>query len=241
MYHPPDKKEVSIREENISYYNEIANNYDQLLEKDDSNKLIRQKVKEKFMAHVQPDSHVLDFGGGTGIDLEWLLANNYNIIFCEPSALMREKAIKYNNDSFHSKKVIFLDTDKTDFTNWHKQNPFVQQVDAVLSNFAVINNIQNIRLLFKSLAPLVRSGGNLIVIVLDISFRKRLKWHRHNAIKSFIFRTPFTMYVWNKEYRQTVFVHTLKEIKQASALYFHYCSSESLGGFGFRLIHFVKK
>lgn len=241
MHHPPDKKEASIREENISYYNEIANSYDQLLEKDDFNKLIRQKVKEKFVNHVQSGSRVLDFGGGTGIDLEWLLTNNYNIIFCEPSAVMREKAIKYNNDFFHSKSVIFLDTDKTDFTNWHKQNPFTQQVDAVLSNFAVINNIQNIKLLFKSLAPLVRSGGDLIVIVLDISFKKRLKWHRRNAIKSFIFRTPFTMYVWNKEYRQTVFVHTFKEIKQASVPYFHYRSSEFLGGFGFTLIHLVKK
>ncbi|HEX5151436.1 MAG TPA: class I SAM-dependent methyltransferase [Parafilimonas sp.] len=241
MHYSSGKKEAAVREENISYYNEIANSYDQLLKNDDSNKFIRQKVKEKFINHVQPGSWVLDFGGGTGIDLQWLLDNNYNIIFCEPSAAMREKAIKYTNDFPHSKRVTFLDTDKTDFTNWHNQNPFARQVDAVLSNFAVINNIQDIKLLFENLVPLVRPGGNFILIFLDIPFRKRLKWHRRNAIKSLIFRTPFSMFVWNKEYRQTVFVHTLKKIKQASAPYFHYRSSEFLGGFGFTLLHLVKK
>ena len=241
MYHPSYKEEASVPKQNISYYDEIANSYDELLEKDESNKLIRLKVKEKFTNYIKPGSRVLDFGGGTGIDLEWLTANNYNVIFCEPSVSMREKAFSYSNNVLHNKNIVFLDTDNTDFTNWHKRVPFYEQVDGILSNFAVINNIQDIELLFKNLSPIIRTGGHFILIVLDLPFTRRLKWHRKNAIKSLIFRNPFIMYVWNGEYKQTVFLHTIKKIKRASAPYFKYCSAEFLGGFGFTLIHLERK
>jgi len=49
-----------------------------------------------------------------------------------------------------------------------------------------------------------------------------LKWHRRNAIKSFFFRIPFVMYVWNGEYKQTVFVHTIKKIKKGEELCVNY-------------------
>ena len=80
-----------------------------------------------------------------------------------------------------------------------------------------------------------------MLIVLDLPFTKRLKWHRRNAIKSFLLRSQFVMYVWNGEYKQTVFLHSIKKIKKASARYFKYCSAEFLGGFGFTLIHLERK
>ena len=41
-----DKDTYRIKDGNISYYNEIAGDYDRVLLGDDSNRLIRQKVKD---------------------------------------------------------------------------------------------------------------------------------------------------------------------------------------------------
>jgi len=240
MHHLSDKEKILTNEQNITYYDRIANSYDQLMEQDDSNKLIRQKVKAKFLSYVQA-GQVLDFGGGTGIDLEWLSANNYKIFFCEPSVSMREKAMQYNNNILHYNDIVFLDTAQTDFTGWGKVPPFSEQVDAILSNFAVINNIQDIELLFKHLALVIKPGGHFMIVFLDLSFKKKLGLNRRSAIQSFIFRTTFIMYVWHHEHKQTVFVHPEKKIKKASAPYFRYCSAEVLGGFGFKLMHLRRK
>jgi hypothetical protein len=40
--------------------------------------------------------------------------------------------------------------------------------------------------------------------------------------------------------RQTVFVHTLKEIQEASAPYFTFCGEELLEAYDFTLIHLIR-
>lgn len=233
-------KETHIHKQNISYYDTIADSYDQILEQSDSNKLIRQKVKEKFISQVQ-QGYVVDFGGGTGGDLGWLSANNYKIIFCEPSVGMREKAIQYNKNVLHSDNIIFLDTEKTNFTNWLNVAPVSHQVDAILSNFNVVNNIPDIETLFKHLAFILKPGGHFILLLLNMPLKKMLKKGRLEAVRSFIFQTPFRLRVSNNGLKQIVFIHTIKNLKKASAPYFSFCSAEVLDEPGFTLMHLVKK
>src|SRR5258708_6014192 len=85
----------SVIEQNTSYHNQAAGSYDQTMDKDPANKIIRQRVKEKLCSLLS-SGRVLDFGGGTGLDLEWLTARSYQVLFCEPSVSMRAKAIHYN-------------------------------------------------------------------------------------------------------------------------------------------------
>ncbi|HWY36712.1 MAG TPA: hypothetical protein VNX68_18855, partial [Nitrosopumilaceae archaeon] len=86
------EQDVQISRQNISYYDEIAGNYDAILNNDGANKIIREMVAGRFSSLVK-GGYVLDFGGGTGRDLAWLIQNNYQIIFCEPSVAMRKIAI----------------------------------------------------------------------------------------------------------------------------------------------------
>jgi SAM-dependent methyltransferase len=230
-----------IASQNISYYDEIANSYDEILNRENSNKLVRQEVKEKFTSLLQPEQWVLDFGGGTGLDLEWLTANKYNILFCEPSVIMREKAVQYNNTKLHDDAILFLGGDKTDFSAWHLYLPFSQQVDGILCNFGVINCIPNIDFLFKNLALVIKPGGHFVALFLDRSLKKMWKWHRRNTVRSVVFGSPFIMYVHHKEHKQTVFVHSVKEIKKAAASSFVYASPKNLGESGFILIHLIRK
>ena len=227
-----------IIDRNISYYNEVAGSYDSIMHNDQSNKIVRENVKEEFLATVEP-GWVLDFGGGTGLDLDWLTID-YNVIFCEPSIAMREKAIEYNTQVLQKSNVIFLESPKTDFTTWPRQRPFSQLVNGVLCNFGVINYIPDIGHLFNSLAGVIKPGGHLLGIILDLSFKKRLKWHRKNALRSLIFGSTFKMYIPYKEHKQTVFVYTTKEVQNAAGKYFQYQDSPSFTGFDFTLIHLVR-
>jgi SAM-dependent methyltransferase len=236
----PHTDKSRIAKLNISYYDEIANSYNEILNKEDTNTIVRQKVKEKFTSLLS-SGWVLDFGGGTGMDLEWLTASNYNILFCEPSVIMRKKAIQHNNNKLHNSNIIFLDNDKTDYSTWSKKLPFSQQVDGILCNFGVINCIPDIESLFDSRALVIKPGGHFVALFLDRPLNKMLKWHRRNAIRSLVFGTTFIMYVQHKEHWQMVFVHTVKEIKRAASSYFDYISDESLSETGFILIHLVRK
>ena len=234
-----DRDRFNTIRQNVSYYNEAAATYDSIMQKDQSNKIVREKVKEKFTAVVKSGS-VLEFGGGTGLDLEWLAAEGYTIFFCEPSFAMREKAIHYNESILRSSKVTFIEAAKTDFTNWQTNAPCSAKFDAILSNFGVLNYIPDIRALFNHLAVVLKPGGDFVFLVLHLDFKKRFRWHRRNAIHSLIFQRTFKMYIPFENTRQTVFVHTPKEIIKASQEYFDYCEHEILKPFDFTLIHLVR-
>ncbi len=225
----------NVMDHNIAYYDEAAAVYDEIMDQKQSDKLVRQKVRQKLNTLLH-SGQVLDFGGGTGLDLEWLAADHYTVFFCEPAAAMREKAIRYNNTVLHNKNIRFIESSRTDFTRWNEEPPFTEKVDAILSNFGVINYIPDLDRLFSNLARVIQPGGHFILIVLGLDFKKRLKWHRRNAIRSFLLRRTFVMHIPYKDSRQTVFVHTWKAIKKAAAPYFDYCGHESLEANDFILI-----
>ena len=234
-----DNDRFNAIEQNISYYNEVARSYNSIMEKDESNKFVRQRVRDKFFSIVTSGS-VLDFGGGTGLDIDWLSTRDYNIFFCEPSAAMREKAIHHNESTLHNNRIIFLEPDKTNFNNWHSNPPFSTPVDAVLSNFGVLNYIPDIRWLFHNMAGVLKPGGHFLFLILHLNLKKRLQWHRRNALHSLVFGTTFKMYIPFKEEKQTVFVYTPREIRRASAEYFDYGEHEILKPFDFTLIHLIR-
>lgn len=224
---------------NISYYNEVAGSYNDFMEEQASNKEVRDFVKSKFLREVEA-GWVLDFGGGTGLDLPWL-TDRYNVIFCEPSDCMRDEAISLINEQLTGKNVRLLKSGQTDFASWVKQPPLLTPADAILANFGVLNYISELKSLFNNFASVLKPGGHCILLILELDLRKRLKWHRRNAIKSLFYRSPFKMYIPYKNQRQLVFVHTPGEVRRACAQYFSFCSAESLKGFDFTLIHLVRK
>jgi SAM-dependent methyltransferase len=218
--------------ENIPFYNEIADNYDAIMDKEHSNGIVRRKVADKFLDRVAP-GRVLDFGGGTGDDLGWLTDHGYQVIFCEPSTGMKELALSRYNSRIVSGHVEFLSGMAVDFTDWQKNLPFQPPVDAILANFAVINCIPDIGLLFRNLALVLKPGGSLVALVLRPKFLPTLR--------SFAGLAPNTQEVRYKDHRQTVYLHTIRAIRKASAAYFSFSSRESLQGSVFSLLHLTRK
>ena len=216
--------------QNISYYDEIAGVYDKMMNEQESNKIVRRKVAEKFLKIV-PSGKVLDFGGGTGLDLEWL-TTNHQVVFCEPSTSMRKRALAFSEKGLPN-AVYFLTGPDTDFTNWGETPPFSPAADAILANFAVINCISDIHLFFQNMAGILKSGGPLIALVL----RTRIRY----AIKFYFDRKPLTYKIKFNNHQQTVFVHSIKAIRKAADPHFYFCAVESLADSDFLLMNLIRK
>lgn len=229
-----------IHEQNISFYDAIAGNYDSNLDREISNQIVRKKVEEKFHEIVKKGS-ILDFGGGTGKDLEWLIKKGYRIFFCEPSERMIEIAVKQNKNILQSNNILFLDRGKSDFTQWHKEPPFHQKVDAILSNFAVINCIPDIDLLFRNLALVTKPGGHLIALILHKKYRKTTISWLYQEVMSFLYRKPNKFQIRYREHQQTVWIYSIRNIKSSSSSYFYFKSKENLSMYGFSMIHLIRK
>ena len=97
------------------YYNQISANYDSILSASEMNKNVREVILSYFIKHVSGNK-VLDFGGGTGLDLQWLVKAGYEVQFCEPSKGMMQKAKQLWLDNSLNIRVNFWNTQESDFT-----------------------------------------------------------------------------------------------------------------------------
>jgi len=233
-----EDKQVSSR--NISYYNEIALDYDAILDKDNTNKNVRSKVIEYFTANVKPGI-VLDFGGGTGKDTEWMIKKGYSIIFCEPSPAMRQIAIEKTKKEFSTTAIDFVAHEFSDFRSWQTTIPFKEKADAVLANFAVINCIPDIELLLEKMLLVLKPGGHFIMLLLDYSFTKKLRSNLRGTLLSLLTGDTVNFSINYNGRQQTVFTHSVKAIKNAMAGNYIFQHYERIPGSEFCLIHVTRK
>jgi SAM-dependent methyltransferase len=239
--HPSlNQEQLSVIEQNVSYYDEIAAQYDELLDRDSLNGHIRQKVASLFAALV-PAGLVLDFGGGTGKDLGWLIENGYRIIFCEPSVNMREKAIAQAQKNLPPRSVRFLENNVANFTTWEAELPFSEKVNAVLANFAVINSIPDIQLLFSNLSLVIQPGGHVFMLALKAGLTARWRFNRLATLLSFVTQNTVRGNIRFKRQQQQVYLHPVKKIRKAAAAGFRFVSSETFNENDFVLIHLTRK
>ncbi len=235
-----DKKTSRMSSQSISFYNEMAGNYNHMLEQVVDNGIVRQKVAQRFLDEVK-SGRVLDFGGRTGLDLGWLSRGNYSILFCEPASDMRRQARHHNNDELHYDDIVFLDDTRADFSKWNTEPPFINRVDGILANFAVFNCIGDIHLLFKSLASVTKPGGHLIAIILNKSKPKNFKLNFLGTIRSLLSGSPLRYNVRFNQRQHTVYIHTTSALKKASAKYFKWHNPEIIDGSNFLLLHLIRK
>lgn len=228
-------QETSLK--NIDFYNEISIKYDQILDEETSNETVRKRVKKKFIDLVKP-GYVLDFGGGTGRDLNWLIDHQYQVVFCEPSEGMRKKAIDQYVHHPLKNNITFLENPQIDFSNWHISPPFTKKVDAILSDFAVINCIADIELLFKNLAQLIKPGGHILALMLNNGYKKTWRWKLRELMRSLSGKTEI-IHIQHNHYQQIVHLYSKKKVIKTAAPWFESHNQENL--FEFTLFHFTRK
>ncbi len=223
----------------IDYYNSISNKYDDLLNTNPLHKKIRDEVKQYFLENVS-GKVVLDFGGGTGSDLPWLIENGYFVFFCEPAAKMKEIALASIKKINTLDRVTFLSNDKSGFHNWSKDNlPFDKKVDAVLSNFAVLNSINDLNILSGKLALVTNENSHLIVVVLNVKAKYLIRSGRR-ILKSIVKGNGLAVRIKYGEAYLTTYLHRKKKIIKSMSNYFKVIRSFPLSDDSFLLIHFIR-
>jgi ubiquinone/menaquinone biosynthesis C-methylase UbiE len=152
---------INMKYSNLSFYDSIAPQYDSLLTATDHQ--ARLQVEKIFCQYVTGSS-IMDFGGGTGLDLGWTAGKFSNVIFVEPSPNMRQVAVQ--RAAAHPNVLIVENT--CDFSQWSDTNlPSEDTVDGILANFAVFNCIENLTPLFNKLTLVARAGSYLVATVID--------------------------------------------------------------------------
>jgi SAM-dependent methyltransferase len=240
MATPSSSSILQALQQNISYYDWIAPQYDDMMDLDPGNAAAREMVADTFQ-HTVLDGTVLDFGGGTGKDLGWLSKNKYHIIFCEPSPAMRERAIRLNEEQLHYRDIVFLDDAAANFLNWSQQLPFTQKADAVLCNFAVINYIPDLKSLFGSLSLVTRPRAHLVMLALNSSFKKRWRSSAGGAILSLFSGVAVKTNIEFQERQQMVYLYSTTQIEMAAAKFFDFVKATPVKENEFQLIHLIRR
>jgi ubiquinone/menaquinone biosynthesis C-methylase UbiE len=218
-----------------AFYDFIAKDYNGQMTKSDYD--VRDLVM-KIFSHVVPDGSILDFGGGTGLDLPWLL-NKYVVYSLEPSVEMRSIAKVSIKNKTNNPKIV---EENTDFHDWSDRYlPFSEKMNGILANFAVLNCIEDIDCLFEKLQLVCAQNGKVVATVLDTSLIKMIKLYSFKvAIKIFL-NMPLNTKNNYKVMKQDVFLHTKLQYKSAAKKYFNVVSYSVIKSSHFAVLILSKK
>ena len=200
-----------------SFYDSIAVDYEDYMT--DSDKKIRKKVSDLFKINV-PFGYVLDFGGGTGLDLRWLLEEKYHVFFLEPSVNMR--AIAKNRFSITPKNISPAFIEKNmNIEDWTNENlPFNEKVDGVLANFAVLNCMKDIKIFFEKMSLVTGGNSHIIASVIDPRLRNIVRHYSILGSLNMFLRGKLRILNQHKGVYHDTYIHSVKSIKAASHKYF---------------------
>jgi ubiquinone/menaquinone biosynthesis C-methylase UbiE len=210
-----------------SFYNSIAGEYDGYMTDVD------QKVREVIRNAVNslcPSGVVIDFGGGTGLDLAWL-SEKHHVSFIEPSDEMRSVA---KTKAIHLKNILIVEQE-LNFECWDEHTlPVKEKADLILMNLAVMNCISNISLLFKQLSLVSTMGTYIVATILNPSPMYLLKTQPLGFLKH-VFR-DMIVYNNHKGISHPTYVHKKVKIKDAAYPHFRLVSAEPIPASPFSLL-----
>ncbi|HLY70907.1 MAG TPA: methyltransferase domain-containing protein [Puia sp.] len=218
-----------------SFYDFIARDYNGQMTKSDDE--VRKRVMNIFSSMV-PGGLALDFGGGTGLDLPWLV-NKYVVYFLEPSTAMRSIAKDSLAQTGNNPKIV---EENTDFHEWSAGHlPFTQKMNGILANFAVLNCIQDIACLFEKLQLLCAQNAMVVATVLDTSFLRAVDLYSLKAAVKILLHIPVRTENNYREMQQDVFLHTRFQYRTAAKKYFNVISYSAIKSSHFAVLILSKK
>jgi SAM-dependent methyltransferase len=150
-------------EPNAAFYDELAAHYDAHLT-GPNDVLARAAFQDLVARHVLPESTLLDFGCGTGVDALYYARSGYRVLAYDSSAGMVSELRRRCHNEIGAGAILPCSMDYVAFLNrW----PDWPAPSAVVANFAVLNSIRDLQPLFETFAQRLAPPGWVIVSILN--------------------------------------------------------------------------
>ncbi len=124
----------------------------------------RRAVRAALTAAFPPGARLLDVGGGTGEDAEWLIRAGRQVLVTDVSpAMVRVAETKLRSLGAETPRVVPAErlcafADERDAAG-------LEPFDGAYSNFAALNCVSDLREPARGLARLVRPGGSAMLVI----------------------------------------------------------------------------
>lgn len=221
----------------IAYYDLIAGVYNEHMT--DSDRQVRGKVAGIFARYVA-EGNVLDFGGGTGLDLPWLLGLGYQVFFLEPSAGMRKLARQEAYLSLGRRMPVFLDND-TDIRGWSPDHlPFGEKMQGILADFAVLNCLADLQLFFRKISLVSQPGARVVACVLDLPWLVVLRTFGVRMALLRLLQGAIAVPNSDGRIRHKTYIRSMRRYRRAARPYFRPLARIPLHANHFSLLIFEK-
>src|SRR5881396_1147715 len=154
-------------EKNARFHSRLATVYDTSMAQHPGNAWVRDAFRQVVVEAVSPGSLLLDFGCGTGTDSLWYAQQGYRVLAYDNAPGMMAELERKCAKEIAAGQVVPVYADYDHFPEVLQRQARPQ---AVVSNFAALNHIRELRPLFSVLAVHVQPPGHVIASVLNPLF-----------------------------------------------------------------------
>jgi SAM-dependent methyltransferase len=143
----------------------------------ESDRLARAAFQNLVLRIAPPGAALFDFGAGTGIDARFFAERGFTIEAYDVDPRMREFFAEYCRDLIESGRVALDSSSYREFVS-HGTAGAAGRADLVISDFAPLNLIDDLRELFAKFHALTGPDGKVVASVLNPCFigEMRFRW-----------------------------------------------------------------
>jgi SAM-dependent methyltransferase len=157
-------------------FDDAADSYDRQFTEGELAQELRGAVWQELDHVFRPGDRVLELGCGTGEDAVWLARRGVRVLATDVSSRMLEltrmKAAAAGVEKLVSTRRLDIRR-LADGGLEHEEGAF----DGALSNFGALNCVRDRRPVARALAPAIRVGGQLVLVVMGPLCLWEIGWH----------------------------------------------------------------
>jgi 2-polyprenyl-3-methyl-5-hydroxy-6-metoxy-1,4-benzoquinol methylase len=128
------------------------------------NRAMRDAFRARVSDLARPGGALLDFGCGTGSDAHWYATHGHHVVAYDISAGMVDALRTRCADEIAAGRIVPVVGRLEELERVLRARP---PLDVVAANFAVLNHLERLDPLFRTLASYLRPGGALIASLLN--------------------------------------------------------------------------
>lgn len=149
--------------------------YVRAIQQHESDRQAREAFQSLALAHVPPDGRIFDFGAGAGIDAGFFAARGLSVRVYDSDPRMRRYLAAACREAIEAGRIIAETGDYPEFLA-RTPRPGTPRAHLVIANFAPLDLIDDLPLLFAKLHALTLPGGELLASVLSPYFLGDLRF-----------------------------------------------------------------